>query len=382
MIKKEIGELRRRFTTKRSNASNIMGCYVSEKKEIISTFSLSAAMLGEEELEKYFSLFKSSLSGTVDKNLLDISFATSQVADSPEHKLLMTLRNSALKDEESLKKLYSLIIESFAFDESYVILMIADRFDVFKPSLREESKNDSEEMFSFISCAICPVKETKSALVYESEEKTFHETDTDYILSKPSLGFLFPAFDDRTTNIYNALYYTKSSKDNHPEVAQAVFNVGIPMPSEEQKEVFQEVLASSLEEECTTEVVNSIHSCLSGILEENKENKAEESPKISKIQLSDCLMSCGVSDEKIEHFEENYDSQFGDDAELSPHNVLYTREIVLKTENVTIKINPERKDLFETKIIDGNPCVVIKTEGALTINGVNVKITEKEEATV
>ncbi len=382
MIKKEIGELRRRFTTKKSNASNIIGCYVSEKKEIISTFSLSAAMLGEEELEKYFSIFKASLSGTIDKNLLDISFATSQVVDSPEHKLLMSLRNSALKDEESLKKLFNLIIENLAFDESYVILMLADRFDVFKPSFREESKNDSEEMFSFISCVICPVKETKSALGYEREQRAFHETDTSCIVSRPSLGFLFPAFDDRTTNIYNALYYTKSSKDNHPELAQALFNVGIPMPSEEQKEVFSEILSSSLEEECTAEVVNSIHSCLSGILEENKENKVDESPKISKIQLSDCLMSCGVSDEKIEHFEESYDSQFGDDTELSPHNVLSSREIVLKTENATIKINPERKDLFETKIIDGNPCVVIKTEGALTINGVNVKIAEKEEAAV
>ena len=382
MIKKEIGELRRRFTTKRSNAVNILGCYVSEKKEIISSFSLPVAMLGEEETEKYFSIFKSSLSGTIDKNLLDVPFLTSQVADSPEHKLLMNLRNSGLRDEVSVKKLFDTIIESYSFDESYVILLIHDKFDVFKPSFKNETKNDSEEMFSFITCAVCPVKETKSALGYEIEAKSFHETGVSNILSKPLTGFLFPAFDDRTTNIYNALYYTRSSKDNHPELAEALFKVSLPLPSEEQKEVFSEVLASSLEDECTPNVVNSIHNELLGILEENKENKVPETPRVSKLQLSDCLMKSGVSDEKIETFEENYDSQFGDDAELSPHNVFNTREILLKTNDVTIKVKSGRSDLFETRVIDGNPCVVIKTEGMLTINGVNVKIPMEEEAKV
>ena len=100
MNEKEIGELRRHLRRDRSNMTNIYGCYVNDQKEIISRFSQSLGMMPENEAEKYFALLKRTLSGTIGKNLIDISFKTSQVAGSPEHKLLMDLRQCRCKDEE------------------------------------------------------------------------------------------------------------------------------------------------------------------------------------------------------------------------------------------------------------------------------------------
>ena len=99
MIDKEIGEIRRRVRRDRSNMTALYGCFVNENKEIISQFRQSTGMMPENESDKYFALLRRALSGSIGKNLIDIAFKTSQVAGSPEHKLLMDLRASQLKDE-------------------------------------------------------------------------------------------------------------------------------------------------------------------------------------------------------------------------------------------------------------------------------------------
>ena len=100
MNNKEIGEIRRHLRRDRSNMPAVYGCYVNDNKEIISSFRQSLGIMPENEAEKYFGLLKRSLAGTIGKNLIDITFRTSQVADSPEHKLLMDLRSTGLKDED------------------------------------------------------------------------------------------------------------------------------------------------------------------------------------------------------------------------------------------------------------------------------------------
>ena len=79
MNEKEIGELRRRFRADKSNISHVRGCYVNEKKEIISQFDQSIALMGPEESEKLLGILRKTLSGTLGKNLLDITFDTRQV---------------------------------------------------------------------------------------------------------------------------------------------------------------------------------------------------------------------------------------------------------------------------------------------------------------
>ena len=101
MNEKEIGELRRHLRRDRSNMAAIYGCYVNAQKEIISEFNQSLGIMPENESEKYFALLKRTLSGGIGKNLIDITFKTSQVAGSPEHGLLMKLRETKLKDEEA-----------------------------------------------------------------------------------------------------------------------------------------------------------------------------------------------------------------------------------------------------------------------------------------
>ena len=239
MNSKEIGEIRRRVRRDRSNMTAIYGCYVNQNKEIISEFRESLGIMPENEAEKYFALLKRTLSGSIGKNLIDITFKTSQVAGSPEHQMLMDLRKTNLKDDELRQAFYHKVIESLSFETNYLILLGCDTYDVPFKSKDDETQNDSsEETYTYIVCAVCPVKETKPNLHYVPEEKSFHDGGMTQNCSAPELGFLFPAFDNRATNIYNALYYNHSPKENHQAFVEAIFNTPLPTPAAEQKESF------------------------------------------------------------------------------------------------------------------------------------------------
>ena len=207
MNEKEIGEIRRRTRRDRSNMTAIYGCYVNTQKEIITEFRQSTGMMPENESEKYFGLLKRTLSGAIGKNLIDITFRTAQVAGSPEHKLLMDLRETGLKEEALRHQLYQKIIDNVSFDENYLILLGLDTYDVpFKSKDGETQADASSETYTYLQCAVCPVKLAKPNLRYDGVNKEFHDGGADHIACAPELGFLFPAFDNRATNIYNALY--------------------------------------------------------------------------------------------------------------------------------------------------------------------------------
>ena len=215
---KEVAEIRRHIRRDRSNMTAIYGCYVNSSKEIVAEFRSSTGMMSENEGDKYFGLLRKTLTGTIGKHLIDIRFQTSQVVEGPEHKLLMELRQCSLDNEELRMSFYRKVIDSVSMDEAYLILLGCDSYDVpFK-------KEGAEETYKFLLCAIAPVKMTKATLHYVPEEKLFHDGGITNAVSNPELGFLFPAFDDRYTNIYNALYYTRNIKQSQDTFAEAIFH--------------------------------------------------------------------------------------------------------------------------------------------------------------
>lgn len=86
MNEKGIGELRRRFRPDKTSVTHIRGCYVNEKGEIVSEFTQALSLMTEDEAEKMLALLRKALSGSLGKNLVDLSFTTAQVQDSPEHR--------------------------------------------------------------------------------------------------------------------------------------------------------------------------------------------------------------------------------------------------------------------------------------------------------
>ena len=385
MNDKEIGEIRRHLRRDRSNITAIYGCYVNENKEIISQFRQSTGMMPENESDKYFALLRRTLSGTIGKNLIDLTFKTAQVAGSPEHQLLMDLRKSQLGDDELRETLCKKIIETIHIEGNYLILLGCDSYDVpFKSKEDAFEKDRSDETFTYLICTICPVKQTKANLHYVPEEKLFHDGAINQMASAPAVGFLFPAFDNRATNIYNALYYTRDTKAGQEELISAVFHTPVPKPAAQQKEDFQSLIANSLGDECSLDVVQTVHDQICQRIEMHKESKVSDPLLVSKGEMKEVLSSCGVSEESLAKFSVDYDEAFGFETELHPKNVIDNKHFEIKTPDVVIKVDPARSDLIETRVIGGVKYLLICADEDVEVNGVSIHIrdSEKEFSTV
>ena len=375
MNEREIGELRRRLKPEKTTITHVRGCYVDEKREIVSQFNQSISVLSEEEGEKVLALLRKCLSGTQGKNLVDLSFSTNQVADGEAHKLLMSLRDGGLEDEETVAGFYQKIIDSLVIEGSYLILLASDAYDVpFKGKDDQVQPEGSETMFRYVLCAICPVKLAKSALTYYVTAGEFHNRAADWLVGPPQLGFLFPAFDDRATNLYGALLYTRNLAENHSEFVDAVFGATAPMAAADQMEGFQAILGQSLENDCSLETVQAVRGQLCAMIQEHKESKEPEPLTVNKATVKGVLASCGVSEDHVEAFDREYDQVFGPETDISPRNVVDPKRLEVKTPDVTIRVSPERGDLIETRVLGGVKYIMIRADEEVEVNGVSIHI--------
>ena len=381
MNRKEIAEIRRRFNPDKNAISCIRGCYVNEKREVVSAFNRSLMSFPQEEQEKYLALFKRTLAGVPGRNLIDIEFRPDQVMEDDAHGLLMGLRNTALTVDQGVEKLCSKIIDSQDLEGNYLILMLHDAYDVpFRHA--DENKVDvvSEEVFSYILVCVCPVKLTKPALSYFSEDNAFHSRDLDWVVAAPELGFMFPTFDDRATNIYSALYFTRDAANAHDDFIDAVFHCDAPMPADAQRETFESVLEESLDDALSLEVVQTVHERLRDMIEERSQDKTAEPPAVSAREVAGMLEACGVDDEKLTAFEQKYDEAFGEGIALNAVNLAPPKKFEVRTPDVVVQVNPERSDLLETRVIDGTRYILIRADEGVEVNGVNISIPGAVEA--
>ena len=376
MNQKELNEIRRRFKLDKNAISRVYGCYVNSNREIISCMDASLGLMSQEEQEMYLGLLKKSLSGALGRNLIDIEFSTAQVADSDEHRLLQTIRQTGLQDRNSRETLFRRIIDAMDMGETnYLILLAADAYDVPRRTSDDEILTDgSDTVFKYFVCSICPVKAPTLELKYSSEQSEFHSASTGHIALAPELGFLFPAFDDRAANIYNALFYSKNPAEIHQEVIDAVFRVAPPMSAEEQRNVFSTALGDTLQRDCSYDVVQSVHEQLRGRLEEHKESRDPEPLKLSVREVGDVLRSSGVSEEKAEAFQEACRRQYGEDSLLNPKNIIESGKFQITTPEVKIAVAPEYSYMIEARVIDGRRYILIPADEGVEINGIGVHI--------
>lgn len=377
MNRREIAEIRRRFQPDKSAISLIRGCYVNEKREIVSVFNRPLLSFPQEEAEKYLALFRRVLSGAPGKNLVEMTFRPDQVMDGEEHRLLSAMRNTALKVDEGVEAFYQKVIDALELEGNYLILLTHDAYDL-PYRTRDELKVDdaSEEVFDYIVCCVCPVKLSRPALSYYAEDNEFHDRELDWVVAAPELGFMFPAFDDRAANIYSALYYTRDTADMHDDFVSAVFNTDSPMPAEAQRETFQALLEDAVGDDLSYDVVQSVHEQIRERVEEQKSDRDAEPAAVTKREVRDMLESCGVPEERVSAFEEKFDAEFGAAYSLTAQNIVETRKFEVRTPDVVIQVNPERSDLIETRVIDGFKYILIRADEGVAVNGVNINIHE------
>lgn len=373
MNKKEIAEIKKQFTQERCAITRICGCYVDGEKNKKTELKEAFLSLPEEEMFKYFAIFRKALSGTVGKNLLTMEFPLASEEAGGTQDFLMQLRASSLKDENLLEEFYDKIIENYYSVENYLILLIHAVYDIpGKSSDGEEMFDASDEVYDHILCCICPVTLSKPGLSYDEESNAFHTRICDRVVNMPDIGFLFPAFHDRSTDVHSLLYYAAKPEELRMEFVEPVLGCNLPLSAGDQKETFQTIVEETLGDACDYEVVKNIHEKLNEMIEEKKD---EPDPVVlDRAEVKRLLEYSGVEEEKLSSFEEKYEEAAGTDTCFVASNVANTRQFEIKTPDVVVKVSPDRMDLVETKVINGRKCLVISLDNSVEVNGITVRM--------
>lgn len=378
MNKREVAEIRKQFTQERCAVMRICGCYVDGEKNKKAELKDAFLSLPEEEIFKYFNIFKKALSGTIGRNLLNMEFPMEAEAEGGAQDLLLKLRNSELKDDVLLEAFYDKVIEGYYSVENYLILLIYGVYDI--PGRAEDGTemfDASDEVYQHILCCICPVTLSKPGLAYDEESNSFKTRVCDRVVDMPDVGFLFPAFQDRSADIHSLLYYAAKPEELRLDFVGSVLGCQAPLSAGGQKETFRTLVEETLGEECEYEIVKNIHEKLNEMIEESKD---EPEPVIlDGADVKRLLEYSGVEEKKLSGFDEKYAEAAGSDVQFAAANLANTRQFEIRTPDVIVKVNPERTDLVETRMLDGRECLVIELNDQVEVNGIQVRLPGREK---
>ena len=380
MNKKEISEIKKLFANENSVISTICGCYVDGDKNKKSMMREAFLSLPQDEMHKYMAIFRKCMTGTLGRNILNMEFADAATQGTVSQQKLMDLRDSELKDDAVLETFYDEIIANYNTADNYLILLVYGVYDVpGRTSDGIEMEDASDEIYRHILCCICPVKLSKPGLSYNSEQNGFHERIRDWVVDMPAMGFLYPAFNERSADVNSILYYSSKAEELKFDFVETVLGCTLPMTAGGQKETFQAIIQDTLGDECEFEVVKEIHEQLTELIEEKKD---DETPlELGRKEVVNLLAASGVDNRKIEELENNFEEAAGGSMTqpLLASNVASTRKFEIKTPDVVVQVKPDRTDLVETRMIDNVPYLLITLSDSVQVNGIDVRMPGSKE---
>ncbi len=371
MNKKEISEIKKLLTPEHAVVTRICGCYVDGEKEIKFTSKEAFNSLSEDEAFKYFDIFRHTLTGTLGKNLINMEFPNEEELEGGRQEFLLKLKNSQLQDDELLDEFYQNVIANYQYASNYYIILIHAVYDVpGKSTDGTEMFDASDSVYDYVICSICPVNLSKSGLSYDADTNSISERVRDWIVGAPANGFLFPAFNDRDTDVHSLLYFSKNPEELQDDFIGNVLGANIPISAGNQKEIFNQIITNTFGDDCDFDTIKTIHENLNEMIEENKDEP--EPLMLTQNDVKHIFEDSSIPNEKIEVLEKQIVENVGERQALVADNIADVRKFNIQMPDVVIKVSPDRTDLVETRVIDGKQCLVIEVTDRIEVNGVSV----------
>lgn len=313
ITKGDVLELRRRLKKTECTFGRMCGCYVNSGKQVVLKFSESFSELEEDEFYKYLEIAKKTLSGTLGSNLLELEFDRSESA-AEHQKYLLALKESKLGNDDLLDRLYEQIIAEYAYPGNYLILVYHDIYDVPSKATSGEEQDESEEIYEYILCAICPVELSKPALGYREDENRIGARVRDWVVGLPDLGFVYPAFANRGSDVNAVMYYVKTGKSSHPELVEQVLGCVPQRTAAEDKQAFRSVVLDAFgeDEEQADAAFFQIQKTISGMVAEREEDESLPPVSLTAETLAGLATEAEVPEKVRELMEKSYTHVFGD----------------------------------------------------------------------
>lgn len=416
MNKKDILEIKRRFKKDACTFTRMCGCYVDADRNKVLTFGETFLNLEDEEFHKYLEIAKKVLSGTIGNNLLELEFPASEEEAGGKQQFLMGLRDSCLKSDELMEAFYDHVIDSYEYVGNYLILVFHDAYDVMTKTSDNNKLDESEEVYEYLLCAICPVTLTKPGLGYRADENRIGPRIRDWVVGVPDTGFVFPAFTDRSTDIHSVMFYTRDTKTPHAEFMENGLGCYGKMTATEKKLTFQDIVKDVIGED--DEESDALFLGIQGNINDRIPVVAEDEPEpepviLTTADISEVLTESGCSEEQVAVIQKQYEDVFSEElpaaeqlvdpklveanakrqdrlelvhqVENLKHQLEETRSLpvndddsvdAVKTYDVILRVKPEKVGQIHSDIINGQKCLIIPMEEDehAAVNGVNTTV--------
>ena len=377
MRKKDILELKKRFKKDHCTFTKMCGCYVNSEKNILLKFRETFLNLEEDDYFKFLEIAKKVLSGTIGNNILELNFELNEEHINEKQLEFMKLKNSQLKDDSLLDEFYDSIISNYDYTGNFLILLFHDAYDIITKTKDNAKLDESEEVYEYILCAICPVELSKAGLRYFEEENSIKSRSRDWVVEAPSNGFVFPAFINRTTDVNSIMYYTKNAKDTHPELMENTLGCPSKQTNTEQKEAFNEIVRDALgpDEKKSEHFFMEIQESLNNKIEEHNSiyEDTDEPIILTNDVVQEILSLSGIPEEITTKIEKSYTESFGDTPPVA--------DILLDNKALAAKAQRKKEESLErqVKILESKLERVTK---ASSINSENENISPSAEVIV
>ena len=402
MNKKDIHELKRRLTKHGCTFTRMCGCYVDAEHNKVTNIAETFLNLEEEDFYKYLDIAKKVFSGTVGNNILELEFPMEEEAVGGKQQFLMGLRESELKNDELLDAFYDMVIASYSHPGNYLILLFHDAYDVMKKTKDNIDLDESEEVYDYLICAICPVNLSKPGLGYREEENCIRSRIRDWVVSMPDTGFVFPAFTDRSTDIHSVMFYTRDTKNPHSEFMTEGLGCGARLTATEKKITFESIIKDVIgdgdgkSEILYMDIQDNLNDKVYQNAEMNDPSETNVTPEpmlLTTRDMTEVLTESGLTEEQTAAIEKNYEEGFGEDlpeaGSLVDSKLVEANgrrkdrlELVEQVKNlkqqleetralsaeesedcqVIVTVKPEKEGQIYSQMIDGKKCLIIPLE--------------------
>ena len=420
--------LTRRMTVKRTSMTRIAGGYMDSDGCIDGTFNIAFLKLSPADREKNLQIAKKVPFAETNQNLQEYKFLQENMQSDSLWKLLMGMRACGLKNDALMDTFYDLVIDTFDHAGNYLIVLFHDAYDVMTRTSDNNNLDESEEVYEYLICAICPVDLSKPGLGFLEDEHRIGPRVRDWVVGAVDTAFLFPAFNDRSTDIHSTLFYTKNTKEPHSEFMANGLGCGIERTATEQKMAFHSIVRNVLgaEDEHTDDVLLDLQQNLSDMIDEYAETHDDDEDVflLDKEVVTKLLADSEISEEKAAKIEKSVDEAFGEkppaaenviDSKALVQNELRVEKMALedqvgtltvqlnekdealaertsqliekqeeidnyiaetKTYDVVLRVKPEKASQIKSQVINGQKCLVIPMDEDehATINGVNTTV--------
>ena len=389
MDKKSINELRRRLKKDGCTFTKICGCYIDENKNKVTNLDEIFLNLEDEEYFKYLEIAKKVLSTNVGNNILELNFPLEEEKPGGHQQFLLGLKKSGLKDQGLLDTFYDMVIEKYNSLGNYLILLFHDVYDVMTKTTDNNKLDESEEVYEYIICAICPMVLSKPGLGYNKDKNKISTLNREWFVGMPETGFVFPAFIDRSSDIHSVLMYTADSKNVHTEMIEDILGCREKLTYAQQQDVLTDMVLEVTGEDMVKDVMDTVNIELAHVSDENPESY------VSKEHIKSALEHAGIAENKAVNIGDQYMSSInteevpliGDiipnkaqkivkdnnEKELLKEEIKDLNRKIASIEEtndnneqltvdegeIIITVNSEKKELIRRENIDGVNCVVI-----------------------